>query len=62
MEYLAKHGFNVYAMDLRGTRESVSLGTPHPGSIKEFVEEDINSVVQYIQKRNKGKVYLIGHR
>ena len=53
--------FDVYSMDLRGSREAVSLKSPLPSTIREYLE-DISVVVEFILEKSKSqKVYLIGH-
>ncbi|TPX65534.1 hypothetical protein SpCBS45565_g05105 [Spizellomyces sp. 'palustris'] len=61
-EFLAKRSFDVFSVDLRGTSESLKLGSTRPASMKEYVEVDIPSAISVVKKvGNYDKVYLIGH-
>ncbi|KAJ3415905.1 hypothetical protein HDV05_003746 [Chytridiales sp. JEL 0842] len=60
-EYLAKCGYDTYAIDLRGSRQSMALGSKSPAFIKEHVEIDVPCAINFIKKFGHSKVYLIGH-
>ncbi|KAJ3234343.1 hypothetical protein HDU78_005884 [Chytriomyces hyalinus] len=60
-EYLASRGFDTYAIDMRGTRESMSMGSMAPAYIKEHIEVDVPSAIACIKRLGHEKVYLIGH-
>ncbi|KAI9092159.1 hypothetical protein DFS34DRAFT_311830 [Phlyctochytrium arcticum] len=61
-EFLAKRGFDVYSVDLRGTSEALELGARRAASMREYVEVDIPSAIAFVKKHGGyDKVYLIGH-
>ncbi|KAI8616016.1 hypothetical protein BC830DRAFT_238671 [Chytriomyces sp. MP71] len=60
-EYLASRGFDTYAIDMRGTRESLSMGSAAPAYIKEHIEVDVPSAIACIKRLGHEKVYLVGH-
>lgn len=60
--YLARAGFDVFNLDLRGHGRSRHLGARLPAHVTEFVREDVPAAVEEIQKLSDGKpVYVIGH-
>lgn len=62
MEYLALSGYDVWAMDLRGTREALLLGCKRPKGIREFAEKDVPSVIALIGAVCPHlKIILVGH-
>ncbi|KAJ3102480.1 hypothetical protein HDU96_009613 [Phlyctochytrium bullatum] len=61
-EYLAKRGYDTFSIDLRGTRQAMRLGSRPPAFLKEHVEIDVPSAINFIKAvGNYEKVYLIGH-
>ncbi|KAI8854550.1 Alpha/Beta hydrolase protein [Chytridium lagenaria] len=61
-EYLAKRGYDTYSIDLRGSRNALSLGSKPPAFLKEHVEVDVPSAIKFIKCIGPyEKVYLIGH-
>ncbi|KAI9352820.1 Alpha/Beta hydrolase protein [Obelidium mucronatum] len=60
-EYLAQRGYDTFAIDLRGTRESLELGSLSPAYIREHIEIDVPSAITCIKKMGHSKVLLIGH-
>ncbi|KAJ3280175.1 hypothetical protein HK104_000855 [Borealophlyctis nickersoniae] len=61
-EFLAKHGYDTFAIDLRGTQEALGLGARRPACLREYVEIDIPSAIDVIKRIGPyEKVYLIGH-
>lgn len=60
--YLARAGFDVFNLDLRGHGRSRHLGARRPSHVSEFVKEDIPAVVEEIQRLSGPRpVYLMGH-
>ncbi|KAJ3157027.1 hypothetical protein HDU89_002437 [Geranomyces variabilis] len=61
-EFLAQREYDVFAIDLRGTTESLALGGKRAAGMREYVEVDIPSAIQMIKRLGGYKqVYLIGH-
>jgi pimeloyl-ACP methyl ester carboxylesterase len=59
---LARAGFDVYNVDLRGRGRSGHLGARRPRSVLDFVHEDVPAVLEEIQKLSgPAPVFLIGH-
>ncbi|KAJ3262176.1 hypothetical protein HDU77_000462 [Chytriomyces hyalinus] len=61
IEYFAHCGYDVFSVDMRGTRESLSMGAKPPVSVIQHIEVDIPSAISCIQKLGHEKVFLIGH-
>jgi pimeloyl-ACP methyl ester carboxylesterase len=60
--YLARAGFDVFNLDLRGQGRSRHLGARRPAHVTDFVREDIPAAVAEIQRINGPRpVFLIGH-
>ncbi|MBK8252875.1 MAG: alpha/beta fold hydrolase [Polyangiaceae bacterium] len=60
--YLARAGFDVFNLDLRGHGRSRHLGARLPAHVTEFVREDVPAAVEEIQKVSGNRpVYIIGH-
>lgn len=60
--YLAKAGFDVFNLDLRGHGRSRHLGARRPSHVAEFVREDIPAVVDEIRRvSGSGPLFLVGH-
>lgn len=60
--YLARAGFDVFNLDLRGHGRSRHLGARRPSHVDDFVREDIPAAVEEIQRISGPRpVYLIGH-
>lgn len=60
--YLARAGFDVFNLDLRGHGRSRHLGARLPAHVTEFVREDVPAAVEEIQKLSGNRpVYVIGH-
>jgi polyhydroxyalkanoate synthase subunit PhaC len=60
--YLARAGFDVFNLDLRGHGRSRHLGARRPGHVNDFVREDVPAAVEEIQRISGPRpVYLIGH-
>ncbi|HSN98083.1 MAG TPA: alpha/beta hydrolase [Candidatus Nanopelagicales bacterium] len=60
--YLARAGFDVYNLDLRGHGRSKHLGAPRPTHVTDFVLEDIPAAVEEIRRHSGDRpVYLVGH-
>ncbi|KAJ3084512.1 hypothetical protein HK102_000631, partial [Quaeritorhiza haematococci] len=65
IEYLAKHGYDAFSIDLRGSIDSKALGggyAPCAADLSEYVESDIPSAIACIKAITAHqKVYIIGH-
>jgi alpha-beta hydrolase superfamily lysophospholipase len=62
--YLARAGFDVFNLDLRGHGRSRHLGARRPAHVSEFVKEDIPAVIEEIQRLSNPRgrpVFLVGH-
>ena len=60
--YLARAGFDVFNLDLRGHGRSRHLGARLPAHVTEFVREDVPAAVAEIQKLSGDRpVYIVGH-
>jgi pimeloyl-ACP methyl ester carboxylesterase len=60
--YLARAGFDVYNLDLRGHGRSHHLGAVCPSDVTDFVREDVPAAVEEIQRLSGPRpVYLVGH-
>ncbi|ORY48176.1 alpha/beta-hydrolase [Rhizoclosmatium globosum] len=60
-EFLAQRNYDAFAIDLRGTRESLRRGARAPAYVKEHIEIDVPSAIAAIKRIGHEKVYLIGH-
>ncbi len=62
VNYLARAGFDVYNIDLRGRGRSAHLGARRPLGVLDFVREDVPAALDEIQKiSGKRPVFLVGH-
>lgn len=60
--YLAKAGFDVFNLDLRGHGRSRHFGSRRSKSVCDYVEEDLPNAVEEIQAlAGKRPVFLVGH-
>lgn len=60
--YLARAGFDVFNLDLRGHGRSRHLGARRPGHVSEYIREDVPAAIHEIQRLSGGrKVTIIGH-
>ncbi len=60
--YLARAGFDVFNLDLRGHGRSRHLGAHRPTHVTEFVTEDIPAAVEEVQRISGGRaIYYVGH-
>lgn len=60
--FLARAGFDVYNLDLRGHGRSRHLGARRPSHVTDFVREDVPAAVEEIRRLSGHRpVYLIGH-
>ncbi len=62
VNHLARAGFDVYNVDLRGRGRSGHLGARRPRSVLEFVHEDVPAALDEIQRvSGQAPVFLLGH-
>jgi len=60
--YLAKAGFDVFNLDLRGHGRSRHFGSHRSSSVSDYVEEDLPTAIEEIQElTGKKPVFLVGH-
>ncbi len=60
--FLAREGYDVFNLDLRGHGRSAHLGASAPSSIIDYAQEDVPAAVAQIQKISGGRpVFLVGH-
>jgi polyhydroxyalkanoate synthase len=60
--YLARGGFDVFNLELRGHGRSRHLGARPPRHVTDFVEEDVPAALDEVQRLSGGRpVYLVGH-
>lgn len=60
--HLARAGYDVYNLDLRGHGRSRHLGSRASASVDEYVTEDLPSAVDEVRALSGGRpVYLVGH-
>ncbi len=60
--YLARAGFDVYNLDLRGHGRSKHLGARRPSHVSDFVKEDVPAAVEEIRRISGPRpVFLVGH-
>jgi polyhydroxyalkanoate synthase len=60
--YLARAGFDVFNLDLRGQGRSFHPGARGPAHIADYVREDIPAAVEEIQRISGGRrIYYVGH-
>lgn len=62
VNHLARAGFDVYNVDLRGRGRSAHLGARRPLGVLDFVREDVPAALEEIQRLSgPGPVFLVGH-
>jgi polyhydroxyalkanoate synthase subunit PhaC len=60
--YLARAGFDVFNLDLRGHGRSRYLGARRPAHVSEFVREDIPAALDEVRRLSGGRsIYYVGH-
>jgi polyhydroxyalkanoate synthase len=60
--YLAKAGFDVFNLDLRGHGRSRHFGARSPRSVDDYVTEDLPIALEEVQKQSGQRpVFLVGH-
>lgn len=60
--HLARAGFEVYCMDLRGHGRSGHFGSRRPRNPSEHVREDVPTAIEEIQRiSGPGPIWLVGH-
>jgi poly[(R)-3-hydroxyalkanoate] polymerase subunit PhaC len=62
VNHLARAGFDVFNVDLRGRGRSAHLGARRPRSVSEFIDEDVPTALAAIRRLSGERpVFLIGH-
>ncbi len=60
--FLARAGYDVFNLDLRGHGRSAHLGASRPVTTVDYVREDVPTAVEQIQKiTGSSSVFLVGH-
>jgi polyhydroxyalkanoate synthase len=60
--FLARAGFDVFNLDLRGHGRSRHLGAPRAEHVSEYAWEDVPAAVAEVQAQSGGRpVFLVGH-
>jgi len=60
--YLAREGFDVFNLDLRGHGRSRHLGARRPTDVSEFVKQDVPWALEEVQRlAGPRPVFLVGH-
>lgn len=60
--FLAREGYDVFNLDLRGHGRSAHLGSPRPMSPADYVREDVPSALAAVAELSGDRpVFLIGH-
>jgi pimeloyl-ACP methyl ester carboxylesterase len=60
--YLARAGFDVFNLDLRGHGRSRHLGAHKPTHVADYVRDDVPAAVAEVQRISGGRpVYYVGH-
>ena len=60
--YLARAGFDVYSLDLRGHGRSRNLGAEVPTHVEDFVRDDVPAALREILKLSDNRpVFYLGH-
>jgi alpha-beta hydrolase superfamily lysophospholipase len=60
--YLARAGFDVFNLDLRGHGRSRHLGAHRPTHVADFVREDVPAAIEEVQRiSGKRPVFYLGH-
>jgi len=62
VNYLARAGFDVFNLDLRGRGRSRRFGAAHVTSVDDYIREDVPAAVRTVVRvSGHEKVFLIGH-
>ncbi len=62
VNFLARLGFDVFNLDLRGHGRSRHFGTKRSSSVSDYVEEDLPNAVEEVQRiAGVRPVFLVGH-
>jgi alpha-beta hydrolase superfamily lysophospholipase len=60
--YLARAGFDVFSLDLRGHGRSRNLGADPPTHVEEFVRDDVPAALREILKLSDNRrIFYLGH-
>ncbi len=62
VNYLAKAGFDVFNLDLRGQGRSRLFGAQRPAKVHEYIEEDIPRALEEVRRTTgRDDVFMVGH-
>ena len=62
VNHLARAGFDVFNLDLRGHGRSRDLGARMPKGVADYIREDLPIAVEEVQRHTGNKpVFLVGH-
>lgn len=60
--YLARAGFDVFSLDLRGHGRSRGLGARWPTHVADYVREDVPAAIEAVQRLSFGRrIFYVGH-
>jgi pimeloyl-ACP methyl ester carboxylesterase len=62
VNYLARSGYDVFNLDLRGQGRSRLFGAPRPAKVHEYIEEDIPRALEEVRRTTgRDDIFMIGH-
>src|SRR5688572_30061760 len=60
--YLARAGFDVFNLDLRGHGRSRHLGARRPSNVVEFAREDVPAALEEVARHSGNRpIWYVGH-
>lgn len=62
VNYLARSGYDVFNLDLRGQGRSRLFGAPRPAKVHEYIEEDIPRALDEVRRTTgRDDIFMVGH-